>query len=129
MLSARIKLWLERDGSAFFGDGRAALLEAINETGSLSQAAKSMKMSYRTAWENINQMETALGRQLVLRQTGGSRGGGCTLTDHAHALLAAYAEFRESLETAKDQLFRAMLIKVNEQADTPTDTPQPEKKT
>ena len=128
MLSARMKLWIERDGSSFFGDGRAALLEAIDRTGSLSQAARTMRMSYRTAWENINQMETAFARQLVVRQTGGSQGGGCTLTEGARALLAAYARFREELEKSKETLFQVVIDAIDEQGSELAEQTLPQKR-
>lgn len=109
MFEPKWKLWIERAGQPFFGAGRARLLQEIDRTGSLSQAARAMKMSYRTAWENINQMEEAYGQTLVDRQTGGSGGGGCSLTPHARRLLAAFLKFTERLEETRDQLFAQML--------------------
>jgi len=113
MFEPKWKLWLEKGGQPFFGAGRAKLLQEIDRTGSLSKAARAMKMSYRTAWENINQMEDAYGQPLVDRQTGGSGGGGCSLTPQAHRLLAAFLAFTDRLEETRDQLFAEMLEEIS----------------
>ena len=44
------RIWIEADGDILLGEGRVALLKAIESTGSLSKAAKSLKMSYKKAW-------------------------------------------------------------------------------
>jgi len=70
------RLWLESNGSRFFGPGPLELLERINETGSINQAAKQMKMSYKKAWEIINTLNEQSAQPLILTQAGGSSGGG-----------------------------------------------------
>ena len=69
-------LWIECDGERFFGPGPAELLERINETGSINQAAKQMQMSYKKAWEIINMLNTNAAKPFVVTQTGGTSGGG-----------------------------------------------------
>ena len=44
------KIWIESNGKILLGEGRVQLLKAIKETGSLSKAAKKLKMSYKKAW-------------------------------------------------------------------------------
>jgi molybdate transport repressor ModE-like protein len=97
-MDAHWKIWLEHEGRPFFGDGRARLLEAIRDEGSLTAAAAHVGMSYRKAWERVNQMERIYGARLIDRQTGGRRGGGCSLTEEGVRLLDAYREFREAME-------------------------------
>jgi molybdate transport system regulatory protein len=53
----------------------AALLRRVAESGSLMQAAKQTGVSYRTAWNRVEKMETTLGRRLVQRQAGAGREG------------------------------------------------------
>lgn len=62
------------------GPGKAELMEAIAQTGSISQAAKNMGMSYRRAWQLVNTMNKSFSSPLVETQTGGSQGGGAVLT-------------------------------------------------
>jgi len=79
-LNAHGRVWLTLDGKNFMGRGRAELLKHIAETGSISKAAKAMKMSYKAAWDAVDAMNTAYGRALVESATGGSRGGGSRIT-------------------------------------------------
>src|SRR5260221_12082222 len=58
------------------GPGRADLLGAITRTGSISAAAREMKMSYRRAWLLVEAMNSAFRRPLVETLTGGDGGGG-----------------------------------------------------
>jgi len=50
------RFWLTEDGKNFLGNGRVRLLQEIQKSGSINAAAKAMKMSYKAAWERINQM-------------------------------------------------------------------------
>lgn len=98
MVSVHCKVWIEQDGRAVFGEGRARLLEAVAETTSLSAAARKLKMPYRTAWKHVNLMEKAYGKKLMQRQAGGPTGGGCQLTRDGRDLLARYLRFRRGLD-------------------------------
>ena len=101
-MKAKLKIWIENEaGQSFLGDGRAELLEAIRETGTLSAAAKRMKMSYRKAWYHLNEMEKVLDQKLVDRSTGGKAGGGCELTEAGLTLLGKF--FPISKRTRKIQ--------------------------
>src|SRR2546422_9085230 len=62
------------------GPGRADLLGAIARTGSISAAAREMKMSYRRAWLLVEAMNSAFRRPLVETLTGGEGGGGARVT-------------------------------------------------
>ena len=88
-------IWIECSNEGFFGPGPLELLERINETGSISQAAKQMKMSYKKAWEIINFLNTKSAHALVVTQTGGNSGGGSIITEEAKELIAWYRSLRE----------------------------------
>ncbi len=109
MLIVRWRIWLEKDGAPFFGDGRARLLQAVRSGGSLSGAARRLRMSYRAAWQHLNSMERGFGARLVERRTGGSRGGGCRLTAAGERLLDGYLRFRRGLDGMRDRRFRRCL--------------------
>ena len=87
---AQGRIWLSLDGRPLLGKGRAQLLLRIEQTGSISGAAKSMKMSYKAAWDAVDAMNNALGSPVVESATGGARGGGSQLTALGKHLLAEY---------------------------------------
>ena len=91
-LQLRAALWIERDGQAFGGQERMALLRAVAETGSITQAAAAVGWSYKTAWTAIDAMNQLAGQPLVSRATGGRGGGGTQLTAHGQRLLARHDE-------------------------------------
>jgi molybdate transport system regulatory protein len=88
-------LWLQSDGKHFFGPGPVELLERIAETGSISEAAKGMSMSYKKAWELINTLNMQTVTPVVIPRTGGEKGGGSTITDEARELISYHHELRQ----------------------------------
>ena len=76
------------------GRGRAELLKHIAETGSISKAAKAMKMSYKAAWDAVDAMNAAYGRALVESATGGSRGGGSEVTADGLKLIRKFEKLQ-----------------------------------
>lgn len=88
-------LWIEHEGQRFFGPGPVQLLELIEETGSINQAAKKMDMSYKKAWGIVNNLNATALRPMVITATGGQKGGGSTISAEAKALIAYYRELRE----------------------------------
>lgn len=84
-LKADGRFWLTLDGKNFLGRGRIELLQRIRETGSISKAAKAMKMSYKAAWDAVDAMNTAWQSPLVDSGPAGSR-----LTEDAERLITAY---------------------------------------
>jgi len=88
-------LWLESGGKRFFGPGPVELLERIAETGSISEAAKAMKMSYKKAWELVNALNERSTKPLVIPRTGGEHGGGSTITDDARELISYHRDLRQ----------------------------------
>jgi molybdate transport system regulatory protein len=88
-------LWLEGNGKRFFGPGPVELLQLISETGSINQAAKKMRMSYKKAWELINNLNSMAAQPLVITSTGGDNGGGSTISEDAKKLIAYHKALRE----------------------------------
>ena len=88
------KVWLEKDGKLFMGWGRVMLLERIDQLGSISAAAKSMKLAYRNAWLWVEAMNKLAPAPLVEKYTGGSRGGYARLTEEGRRIVAGYKEKR-----------------------------------
>jgi molybdate transport system regulatory protein len=72
------------------GPGKIALVEAIERTGSLTAAAKSMDMSYRRAWLLLDELNRSLKEPAVLAARGGAGGGGSEVTESGRRLVALY---------------------------------------
>ena len=74
------------------GPGKADLLEAIADTGSISAAARRMGMSYRRAWNLVDSMNREFTLPLVQAAAGGKRGGGTEITETGEQILKRYRE-------------------------------------
>lgn len=83
------RFWLEQ-ASAFFGRGRIELLEKIRVFGSINEAAKSMKMGYKAAWDTVDAINRLACRPVVIRVKGGRAGGGTRITPFGSMLIEAY---------------------------------------
>ena len=75
-----------------FGPGKAELLEAIRDTGSIAAAGRRMGMSYQRAWDLVAAMNAHFREPVVAAAKGGARGGGTALTPLGVEILAAYRE-------------------------------------
>jgi len=76
----RGRIWIEGPDGTYLGYGRVILLERIRDTGSISAAARTMKMSYRHAWQLVDSMNLQAPQPLVKKGAGGKGGGGTRLT-------------------------------------------------
>jgi molybdate transport system regulatory protein len=103
------RVWVTRNGNNLIGRGRVTLLKKIAETGSISQAAKAMKMSYKAAWDAVDAMGKTLGEPLVATSTGGRGGGGAQLTAKAHQVIAAF----DLMELRHQQILQDLTAEFN----------------
>lgn len=85
-------IWLTVGGESFGGRNRIDLLRAIVDTGSITHAAKAVGISYKTAWDAIDTMNTLAGEPLVARATGGKGGGSTQLTAHGRRLVERFGQ-------------------------------------
>jgi molybdate transport system regulatory protein len=101
----QVKVWfVDRKGRAFFGEGIARLLEAIETYKSISLASKQIGMSYRYALHRISTAEERCGIDLVERFRGGGAKGGSRLTEQARNLLRKYNTAREMLRDLAESM-------------------------
>lgn len=91
------------------GPGKVALLESIACTGSISAAAREHGMSYSRAWKLVNEVNDAFRTPLVVTATGGSAGGGASLSELAVHLIALYRETEEATRLAAERQLRPLL--------------------
>src|SRR6186713_1033723 len=95
-LSVRIDL----DGEDRIGPGKIELLEQIREHGSISAAGRAMDMSYKRAWDLVDEINRMCRQAAVERQTGGKNGGGATLTPFGASLVARYRKIERNATSA-----------------------------
>jgi molybdate transport system regulatory protein len=82
------------------------LLRAIEQSGSINQAAKQVGLSYKGAWQIIERANNNSPKTLVSTATGGSKGGGTCLTEAGLALLALFTRLEQQHRQFLDQLNR-----------------------
>jgi len=111
-----IRLFL--DGSAMLGPGKAALLEEIARSGSISAAGRELGMSYKRAWMLVEDLNAMFREPLVESARGGAGGGGAILTDTGRQVLALYRQIEAaSAEVNGERLaaLKALRTDVSEQ--------------
>ncbi len=92
------RFWLiGPDKGNWIGIGRVRLLQAIDETGSIRQAAKRLGMSYKRAWSLVQAMNMLGPYPMVERATGGKKGGGAFLTEYGRQTLMLYARLEAQM--------------------------------
>lgn len=102
----RTKVWIEDDhDKVIFGSGRVRMLEAIDRLGSMSKAAKELKMSYRALWGRIKSTEDRVGARIVATKPGGGKGRGSALTPAGKKLLKDYKSLQQKIVKLADREF------------------------
>jgi len=97
---ANIIIRIDLGTAGRIGPGKIMLLERVDDHGSISAAARSMSMSYRQAWELIDQLNTSFKDPLVSSKAGGKSGGGARLTDFGRRILADLKALQAEAEQA-----------------------------
>jgi molybdate transport system regulatory protein len=95
-LSVRIDL----DAEGRIGPGKILLLEKIHACGSISAAGRAMDMSYKRAWDLVDEINRICRQAAVERQTGGKNGGGAILTPFGTSLVARYRRIERAAASA-----------------------------
>ena len=96
----RIRLHIHVGSEHSLGPGKAALLEAIRETGSISAAARRLEMAYRHAWELVDDLNACFTPVVVETTAGGRAGGGARLTPFGAELLQRFREMETAASVA-----------------------------
>jgi molybdate transport system regulatory protein len=107
-----VRLRIDLGPSRSIGPGKVELLEHIDRSGSLSQAARELGMSYRRAWLLLDDLNHAFAEAVTTASVGGAGGGGARLTAFGRKLIAAYRE----VEHATDEMAGARLAWLKAQA-------------
>lgn len=88
MPSLSLRINLDPDGR--IGPGKIELLEHIATFGSISAAARRMGMSYKHAWDLVEEMNRIFGKPVIEAHKGGRKGGGAELTQVGLAVVSRF---------------------------------------
>lgn len=94
----RGRIWIDGPEGTFIGWGRVSLLEEIRKHGSITKAAKSMKMAYRHAWDLVDSMNRQSKKPFVEVVTGGKGGGGARVTEEGEKAIRLFRQFAEDFK-------------------------------
>ena len=98
----RSSQWIvDADNNIIIGEGRAKILEHIDQTGSMNQTAKLMKMSYKAVWSKIKATEKHM--QACIVHT--DRKEGSRLSQDGKDLLKKYNQLKAQCMSADDKIF------------------------
>ena len=103
-LSVRIDI----DAAGRIGPGKIELLETIHQSGSISAAGRAMEMSYKRAWDLVDEINRICRQAAVERQTGGKNGGGAVLTPFGRSLVARYRKIERTATSAARKELQAL---------------------
>jgi molybdate transport system regulatory protein len=98
------RIAVDTEFGAFLGNTRIRLLEAIDRYGSISQAAKTIPLSYKAAWDAVDAMNNLAEHTLLDRSPGGRHGGGTRLTDYGRRMVAMYRAVEQESQQLLERL-------------------------
>jgi molybdate transport system regulatory protein len=119
---AKLTIRVDLGGGRGLGPGKIRLLEAIDKTGSISEAGRQLNTSFSRAWHMVSDLKKSFRARVVEPRRGGADGGGAALSPlgarlvelyhaiEADALSAASTHLRE-LETTLRHPARSLPIR------------------
>jgi molybdate transport repressor ModE-like protein len=114
-MQAKVKVWIEDDAdNLIFGGGKTQILEYIDETGSISEAAKKVGMNYKKAWTHIKILQEYLEDELVIANKGGKGQGGTVLTPKAKEIIKTFKILRKDIKNFTQKRYEELFIKDND---------------
>ncbi len=101
-----IKLFINSNNETLLCRGRLFFLEAIDDLGSISGAARKIGYSYRKAWGLVEKTNRAAGKTIIETSTGGAGGGGAHLTDDGRKLVNLFRQFLIESQNMTDRMWK-----------------------
>lgn len=111
-ISLKTQLRLMHGAEIALGPGKADLLAAIDEAGSISAGGRKLGMSYRRAWLLVDTMNRCFKEPLVSSAAGGSGGGGAQLTEFGREVLQEYRAMQVAVEQVTAMHFKGLKRKL-----------------
>lgn len=103
-----IRFRIDFSSQAYVGPGKVGLLEAIRDSGSISQAARNLGMSYRRAWLLLESINESFSEPATIAKTGGKGGGGVELTKFGNVLIKCYRKLDGEIARAGARQLRTI---------------------
>jgi molybdate transport system regulatory protein len=119
MSAVRLTVRVDFGADRALGPGKIRLLEAIGESGSISQAGRSLGMSYRRAWLLVDDMNRCFREPVVATKPGGAQGGGAALTPFGLELIEKYRAIETQATSAAKPQLHALEVSLNTRARGP----------
>jgi molybdate transport system regulatory protein len=109
MIEIECHISIKKNGNCFLGATKIELLKEIIKSGSLSGAAKKLKISYQHAWNMIDEMNRLAPEPLIIKQRGGVNGGGTEISFYGERILREY----EQIEAQVKKLVNQINVEIN----------------
>lgn len=109
-----LSLRIDLDPEGRIGPGKVALLEQIAARGSISAAARQMNMSYKRAWDLVEEMNRLFGKPVVAARHGGRHGGGAELTAVGREVVSRFRAIERAAVKAASQHMAALQAEIEE---------------
>lgn len=109
---ARLSIRIDFGPDLRVGPGKIQLLEEIAALGSIAAGGRALHMSYRRAWELIEDLNKTFGKPVVESKSGGKKGGGATLTPLGLALITRYRAMERAAASATEAHLDALKCEI-----------------
>lgn len=103
-------LEIYKGGECFLDTKRIALLKLIKDKGSINSASKELKMSYQQAWHYIKSMNELSPLPVIVKQRGGSNGGGTLVTRYGERIIREFEALVEKHDAFKEQVDESLWL-------------------
>jgi len=104
MIEVECHISIKKNGASFLDPLKTELLKEIKKNGSLKGAAKTMEISYQHVWTLIDEMNRIAPSPLVLKQRGGTNGGGTSISEYGERMLGEYLIIQNEIKKVVDQI-------------------------
>jgi len=111
--NVRGHIWIDGPEGVFIGWGRVLLLEEIRKHGSITKAAKSIRMAYRHAWDLVDSMNRQSKKPFVEAITGGKGGGGARVTEEGEKAIRLFRQFAEDFKVFLEREQMKLLLAID----------------
>lgn len=104
-VNLKVKIYLENENDKFMGIGVLWLLQKVKSTGSLRAGALELGISYSKAYKMVENLESALGKEVLERRKGGMNRNGASLTPFGETFISLYDEFQRKCKVRLEEPF------------------------
>lgn len=97
-VNIRFRVWVDKGDLPYLGIGKIVLLEKIMKYGSITKGAEAINMSYRKAWQLVEDMNKLSDKPLVEKRLGGKEGGGARVTEEGKRIIKMFYKLHSQIE-------------------------------